>query len=100
MDDGVTIELREGFEGDRVVIRTAIHPPIMLASVRTRMQLGLAGTVPLGAVEGHVQVQLPARGLDMRIDLHGERPLWVGVSLSRDGTRLEVEQQTEPFRFA
>jgi hypothetical protein len=98
----VTLDLREGFEADEVTVRAAGAADIELHAVKTRMQLGLAHSLPLALPDdtARIEIELPRRGVRAAIELLPDRPLWVGASLSRDGHRLEVEQQLEPFRYA
>jgi hypothetical protein len=99
MPDSVTLDLREGFDADEVSIRAAGMPDIQLASVSTRLQIGRARSLPLPDAVHALDIELPKRGVLTRVALLPERPLWVGVSLSRDGQRLEVRQQLEPFGY-
>jgi hypothetical protein len=100
MSSDVTLDLREGFDGDTVEIRATGLPDIRLDDVSTRLQIGRAHSLPLpGAVKALV-IELPRRGVKAQIELQPGRPLWLGVSLSRDGRRLEVRQQLEPFGYA
>lgn len=96
---GVTLDLREGFDVDEVSIRAPGIADIHLAPVSTRLQIGRARSLPLPEAVQVLDIELPRRGVLTRVDLLPDRPLWVGVSLSRDGKRLEVRQQLEPFGY-
>jgi len=99
MSSDVTLDLREGFDGDAVEIRAAGLPDIRLDRVSTRLQIGRAHSLALPGTLQSLVIELPRRGVTARIELQTERPLWLGVSLSRDGRRLEVRQQPEPFGY-
>ncbi len=98
-DAGVTLDLREGFEGEEVVVRAAGTADLRLEGVRTRMQTSRARSLRLPAAVEWIEVELPRRGVSARIDLGKARPWWVGVSLASDGRRLEVRQQGEAFGY-
>lgn len=97
---GVTLDLREGFDEDEVLVRADGLPDTPLAAVRTRLQTGRARSLPFPAGVRWLEVVLPQRGLSTRVELGAVRPWWVGVSLSGDGQRLEVLQQGEAFGYA
>jgi len=96
----VTLDLREGFEADDVTVRAAGAADIELHAVKTRMQIGLARSLTLPDDTARIEIELPRRGVRAAIELLPGRPVWVGASLSRDGQRLEVKQQLEPFHYA
>ena len=99
MSADVTLDLREGFEADALVLRAVGMADIVLDGVTTKLQIGRARSLPLPGTIAMLDVELPRRGVTGHIELRPERPLWVGVSLSRDGRRLEVIQQAEPFGY-
>jgi len=96
---GVTLDLCEGFDADEVSIRAPGIADIHIASVSTRLQIGRARSLPLPEAVQVLDIGLPRRGVLERVALLPGRPLWVAVSLSRDGKRLEVQQQLEPFGY-
>ena len=100
--DDVTVELREGFTGQRVRLGMAGLPPVQLDAVRTRMQIGRAASQLLPAPAGEVilRIELPQLALAQDVALPATRPLWVGVSLARSLDRLKVVVQSEPFAYA
>ena len=102
MPAAITLDLREGFDADDVIVHAAGAADIELHAVKTRMQIGLARTLPLTLPSdtARIEIELPRRGVRAAIELLPGRPLWVGASLSRDGQRLELKQQLEPFRYA
>jgi hypothetical protein len=100
MPGSVTLDLREGFNTDEVSIRAAGMPDIRLAAVSTRLQIGRAHSLQLPDTVQALDIELPRRDVLTHVVLLPERPLWVGVSLSRDGQRLEVRQQREAFGYA
>lgn len=99
MSGSITLDLREGFADDAVVLSAAGMTSVNLAGVTTKRQIGRARSVQLPAIIETLTVELPRRAVSGRIELRPDRPLWVGVSLSRDGARLEVIQQTRPFGY-
>lgn len=99
MPGAVTLDLREGFDADEVSIRGAGMADVQLTGVSTRLQIGRARSLPLPEAAQALDIELPRRGVASHVDLLPGRPLWVGVSLSRDGRRLEVLQQLEPFGY-
>ena len=100
MPGSVTLDLREGFEADDVTVRAAGAADMELHAVKTRMQIGLARSLTLPDDTARIEIELPRRGVRAAIELLPGRPVWVGASLSRDGQRLEVKQQLEPFHYA
>lgn len=98
----VTLDLREGFAGEEVVVSAQNMAALRLPGVSTRMQTGLARSLPLAdlpAGSTTLHVALPALGLAQDVALPPQRPLWVGVSLSRARDALEVQVQEQPFGY-
>ena len=99
MTGDITLDLREGFQADALVLRAEGMDDLALEGVTTRLQIGRARSLALPGVITALDVELPRREVRARIALRPQRPLWVGISLARDGRRLEVIQQTEPFGY-
>jgi len=97
----VTLDLREGFFADEVVASAAGMDSVRVQDVTTRTQTGHARSLvlPLPSAAQHLRIELPALGLAHDIALPAERPLWVGVSLSRARDRIEVQLQQQPFGY-
>lgn len=96
----ITLDLREGFEADDVTVRSDGAADIELHDVKTRMQLGLARSLELPERTSRIEILLPQRGVRAAVELMQDRPLWVSVSLSRDGRELEVQQSLEKSKYA
>ena len=101
MPDGITLDLRENFVRDEVVISAGGREVAREQGVTTRTQIGLARSIPLplGASSTRLEVFLPALGLRGKVDIPETRPLWVGVSLSQARDRVEFIVQTDPFGY-
>lgn len=100
-DDSVNLDLQEGFDDDVVLLHGGDDaPPWRLDGVSTRLQIGRARSQRLPGALQVLVVELPQRGLREEVVLLPGRPLWVGLSLSRDGGQLAVRQQHEPFGYA
>lgn len=101
----VTVDLREGFTGQTVRLVAPGLAPVQLDAVRTRLQIGLAGSQALALPAGELtlRIELPTSDdqppLRQDVDLPATRPLWVGVSLARSADRLEVVVQAQPFGY-
>jgi hypothetical protein len=95
----VTVDLQEGFDKDRVVLRIAAQTVFDEPAVSTRRQLGLARTIALdGAPGATLIVELPDKGLSERIELGSADPIFIGVNLERDG-RLSHRISGEAFGY-
>lgn len=101
MGTEVTLELREGFFADEVVASADGMESVRVRDVTTRTQIGHARSLvlPLPASAQRLRVELPVLGLSQDVALAAERPLWVGVSLSRGRDRIEVQVQQQPFGY-
>lgn len=86
MDD-VTIDLREGFMDDVVVVSAGHRELSRVERVTTRMQLGLARTIRSSIPEFMevFEIAIPTRNTHSEIVLPKERPLWIWVSLDEQG---------------
>lgn len=81
------LHLREGFVGERVVVRVDDEVALDASDVRTRPQLGLATMreveVPAGS---HVlRVELPGRARTHTVSVNVARTPYVGVSVDAEG---------------
>lgn len=97
--DTVTVDLREGFEHDEVILSAGDRVVARERELRTRTQIGLARSVELALSDSVsvLRVAVPSRGLERYVALPAVRPLWVGLSLTERG--LEVEVQEEAFGY-
>lgn len=99
MTAALTVDLREGFDGDSVQLSAAGVGTLQVDGVRTRMQTGLARSLKLEVAPDAARLQVAVRGLAADVALPAQRPLWVGVSIAESGDRLEVQVQSEPFGY-
>ena len=84
------IDLQEGFDGDRVVIRVDGRPVYDKQGVSTRMQIGLADSVQVETgSEAELAVQLPDKGLEGTVKLFVEETPNVGVSVEGEVVRFK-----------
>lgn len=81
----LTIDLREGFDGDRVVIAVDGHTVFDKAGVRTRYQISLAErmTVDIGAGRHSVRVSLPDRHASDELEIDPAVTPFVGVTIEQ-----------------
>lgn len=101
MTDGVVLDLREGFFGDDVVVRASGRVLRLEHDVTTRVQTGLARSLPLPVETGAQQITLEVPGLRLleEVALPDRRPMWIGMSLVRDRQQLEVLLREEPWGY-
>jgi hypothetical protein len=99
--DKVTVDLRDGFYRDEVILSVPGGAVLARESgVTTRTQIGFARSIelPLPAAATRIRLEIPARGMQRDIDLPPARPLWIGISLRDDG-EIEARIQQEPFGY-
>jgi hypothetical protein len=99
--DKITVDLRDGFHRDEVIL--SVPGRMVLAresGVTTRTQLGLAKSIELRLPSAAVRIRLdvPTRRTQRDINIPPSRPLWIGISLRDDG-EIEVRMQQEPFGY-
>ena len=84
------LHLQEGFTGEEVVVRVNGEERLRREGVRTRRVLGLAEHVELDVDDGplSIEVSVPARGLEKRIELEADDKVYVGISLSGGDLRV------------
>lgn len=88
MDEPVelTIALEEGFEGQHVVV--VVDGDVVLddPEVRTRMQIGLARSVPVRLPQGDHSIGVRVDDVErLRIGVDAGATRWVGISRAADG---------------
>ncbi|MFM9551808.1 MULTISPECIES: hypothetical protein [Streptomyces] len=82
----LTIALEEGFEGQHVVVVVDGEVVLDDPGVRTRLQIGLARSVPVRLPEGDHTIGVRVDGverLSVRVDTGAVR--WVAISRAADG---------------
>lgn len=95
----VGIHLQDGFTGDQVVVRVNGEERLRRDDVRTRRVLGLAEHAELDVDDGplSIEVSVPGRGLEKRLELEASGEVHVGVSLAGDDVRM-ITRKT-PFGY-
>ncbi len=81
------VHLREGFEGERVVVTVGDRLAFDEPSVRTRMQLGLAKMLDVEVPDGRVPVHidLPGRARTRTVAVDAAATPYLGVSVDASG---------------
>ena len=95
----ITIDLRDGFDRDAVIIRVGGREVCRDHSVSTRRQVGLAKkiTVEAGGMTV-VEIEVPSRNLSATIEVDATAPRHVGIDIDRDGG-IRHEISDAPFRY-
>lgn len=95
----ITIDLRDGFVRDTVIIRVDGQEVCRDDSVSTRTQIGLAKRITVEA-EGviGVEVEIPTRRLSTTVDVEATAPRHLGISIGGDG-RIRCDISDAPFRY-
>jgi hypothetical protein len=95
------VALQEGFEDDTVVIRVNGEEVFHKPNVKTRLQIGYADSIEVNVQEGpvNVEVALPLRDLTESVVLQVSAPVYLGVSVTRDGRIMYTEPRSEPFGY-
>ncbi|UCE61053.1 MAG: hypothetical protein JSU63_04745 [Phycisphaerales bacterium] len=96
----LTIDLREGFHHDAVVIEVDGREVYRQEDVTTRLQIGLADRVECSTAGEQVKVRivLPVREKARAIELKGASPVFLGATLTEDG-QIDFRHQSEPFGY-
>jgi hypothetical protein len=94
------IALQEGFDGDEVIVLIDGQDVYRRPGVTTRTQIGLADSFTRKVADRRVavEVRLPGRGASGLIDVDGNRPCHIGVSVTPAG-RVALRAQDEPFGY-
>lgn len=81
------VHLREGFEGERVVVVVGDRTVLDAPDVRTRMQLGLAQIVEAEVPDAPttVRVEVPGRARTCTLTVDPGRTPTIGVSIDARG---------------
>jgi len=96
----ITVDLQDGFQGDTVFLHLGGREVLRADGVNTRFQTGFARSITIQGEAGaaRLQVSVPDRGLRQELDLDLRRPVFLGISLTTEGTlRCRVSQ--EPFGY-
>ena len=85
------VDLQEGFVGEPVRITVNGQEEFHKDDVRTRTQIGRADAFEVTLPEGPAQIEISARGITRRIAVSISADLYVGVSITRDGTIVDKQ---------
>ena len=93
------IHFQDGFTGDEVAVRINGEERLHRDGVRTRRVLGLAEHAELAVDDGPlaIEISVPRRGLEKRIQLEASDEIYLGVSLT--GNDLHVIIRKTPFGY-
>lgn len=94
------IALQEGFHHDDVRVLVDAREALANTDVTTRRQTGYAASVDIDVTRSPVVVEvvLRTRGVTQRNSVSVDRPTYVGVSLTPEGT-LVWKTSYEPFGY-
>ena len=98
-EPSIRVDLREGFEGDEVVLRIDGEEVFRKEGVTTLPQIGRADGIDAHVEHGPVtvEVELPKRGLSGEYSLPGPG---VHLGISVEDGELTHEISPTPFRYA
>lgn len=98
-EPSIRVDLREGFEGDEVVLRLDGEEVFRKEGVTTLPQIGRADGIDVHVGHGPVtvQVELPNRGLSGSYPVPGPG-VHLGISVEKGGLTHEISPT--PFRYA
>ena len=93
------IAFQEGFTGEAVEVRINGKEAYRKEQMKTRFQLGLAGSFETNVEEGSVRIEvlLPAQNLSETFDVQVSAPTYVAVSLEQQKIVHFVSAQ--PFGY-
>ena len=82
------IHLQHGFNDDEVVVTINGEERLRRQGVRTKRMLGVAEHTKVDVDEGplSIDVSVPSRNLEQHVDLHCAADLFLGLSITADGT--------------
>ena len=92
------VALQEGFGGEPVVVSVNDRELFRKDDVRTRTQIGRADAFELTVPAGDARIEVTARGTTKQIPVSLSSDLYVGVSVTPEGTIVN-KQSTEPFGY-
>lgn len=93
------IAFQEGFTGEAVVVRINGKEAYRKDEMKTKFQIGYAGSFEVDVEEGSVNIEvlLPAQGLSEKFEVQVSEPTYVAVSLEQDKIVHHVSAQ--PFGY-
>ena len=94
-----TIDLRDGFENDLVIVSIDGDQVYRKTDVRTRYQISLADQIALDLPPGsrRIGISLPERDIDTTIDCDPQSTPYLGVSFERG--KIVLTPATEAFGY-
>lgn len=94
------IALQEGFSNDSVGIQIDGQEVFQKTDIKTRNQIGFADSFDLNLPEGSVTVSIsvPTRQASETITLRLKDPIYLGISLTREG-KVIYRVSREPFGY-
>ena len=96
----LTIDLREGFHHDTVVIHLNGKEVYRQEDVTTRLQIGFADRLECSTTgeQAQVKITLPTKEKAETIELKLASPTFLGVNLT-EGEKIDFRHQSEPFGY-
>ena len=93
------VDFQDGFFEDLVIVEIDDHEVFRRADLRTRVEVGLSGSIKLETASGEsrLRVSLPDRNISAETLLDVERTPYLGVSLDKDALVLKPAQK--PYRY-
>ena len=93
------VHLQDGFSGDEVVVKVNGEERLRRSAVSTRRVLGLAERAEIEVEDGplSIEISVPNRGLEKRVEIEASGEIHLGASLAGDGIR--VITRDKPFGY-
>lgn len=93
------IDLQDGFEGDEVIVKIDGEERFRRSDVTTKRVLGLAANAKFEVPDGAVSVEIcvPNRGIETRLELDVSGDTYVGVSL--EGGEMPAIVRSKKFGY-
>ena len=92
------VDLQEGFGGEPVLITVNGREQFRKDGVRTRTQIGRADSLEVTLPAGPTSIEVTARGTTHRIAASLSADLYVGVSITPDGSIVD-KQSAHAFGY-
>jgi hypothetical protein len=93
------IAFQDGFENDTAVIEIDGKEVVRRENLKTRLQIGLAGSADLEIAPGTIELKtlVPSRNLSRSVRIDATEPVYLGLSIS--GSDLIHRIAREPFGY-
>jgi hypothetical protein len=92
------VDLQEGFSGEPVRITVNGRDEFQKDGVRTRTQIGRADAFEVTLPAGPAHIEVHARGVTHQIAVSLSANLYIGVSITPDGTIVD-KQSSHAFGY-